>query len=247
LSAGNVRAREWKRLTTLSPLRSFATPSLILLTCFACKGQTTIPPATACAQYFEAYYANPYCGDLLLPATEVAREEGRYIQICTTELALPAVRTTAPELAALAVQLSTCCGLVSIGTFYDLPPGDLGANAACSSGLQCGSQICTLNEPQDAGTSLCKTCLDPSPPTPVTDAAPPVSNPGNCKVTLDCPIGLYCPPQTLTCSAPVGMGSPCGIGDAYGVVCAPPLFCVAGACTTQRSPQGGPCRLNGRA
>jgi hypothetical protein len=210
----------------------------------ACNGQTTLPAATACAQYFEARYANPYCGDLLLPATEVAREEARFIQICTTELGLPGVRATAPEFAALAAQLSTACFLVSFGTSYNLPPGDLGADAACSDDLQCESQICAWDAPPDGGTSGCKTCYDLPPASPVTDAARPVSTPA-CELTQECPAGLYCSPLTLTCTTPVGIGSPCGIGDAYGIVCAPPLFCVAGTCATQRSSRGGLCLSDG--
>jgi hypothetical protein len=119
------------------------------------------PAGVVCAHYYAAQYSR--CGGPVLPASEEARQQARFVQACLNEIALPGSGMTiaAVEACASALDVSAC-------ELPDGPPvacnfsGTLPGGAACNEGRQCMSGQCQgtvfLSPEGPLGPTTCGTC-----------------------------------------------------------------------------------------
>src|ERR1019366_1021367 len=94
----------------------------------------------ACVHYYQATYIR--CLGPVLPASEGARVQARFVQVCENDMALPGsgMSPANVEACASALDLWPCVngGPPQACYFY----GSLGGGAACNEGLQCQSGWC---------------------------------------------------------------------------------------------------------
>lgn len=202
------------------------------------------PAGSACVDYYAALYTR--CGGPVLPASEQARQQARFVQVCLNDIALPGSGMTLPAVEACVSALD-----VSACELPDGPPvacnfaGSLSGGAACNEGLQCQSGIClgtaAFSPDGPIGPYTCGTC------------APFVENgqvcahenfSGGCgsqgSCLLEAGTGSSMDP-TYTCVT-IDEGGPGANCDELSTLCQPGLYCAArtGQCQ-ELGDTGAPC------
>ncbi|HSY23185.1 MAG TPA: hypothetical protein VK841_13755 [Polyangiaceae bacterium] len=117
--------------------------------------------ASACSHYYAATYLR--CGGPILPPTERARQEARFVQVCLNDMALPGSPMTpvTVEACATALDVSACelPGGLPIACMFQ---GSLAGGAPCNEGLQCQSGNCfgsvAITPGGQVGPATCGTC-----------------------------------------------------------------------------------------
>jgi hypothetical protein len=201
--------------------------------------------SAACAHYFAAQYLR--CGGPRLPASEMARIEHRFIQVCLNGVALPGSGMTPAtvEACASALDVSPCelpDGPPSVCTFQ----GTFSSGTACNEGFQCQSGGCRRTSPLlspegPIGPVSCGTCL------PFVDAGDVCAHgdfTGGCAPGQVCLIGAgmqTAAMPTYTCT-PVTEGDVSAACDHLSAGCKTGLYCAGqtGPCTALLD-AGGPC------
>jgi hypothetical protein len=199
--------------------------------------------ATACKHYYSSQYLR--CGGPILPASEEARDEARFVQVCLNDIALPGSGMTTATVDACASALdSSPCELP------DGPPlacnfiGSLPSGAACNEGLQCQSGQCpgtaAFSPEGPIGPYTCGTC---APFVAVGQVCGGTSS-GGCASNAACLLGAgmeTAAEPTYFCAALTqgDVGAAC---DDLSTTCKTGLYCAAqtGLCTTLRD-AGAPC------
>ena len=187
------------------------------------------PAGSACEHYYAATYTR--CGGPVLPASEEARQQARFVKVCLNDIALPGSGMTvaAIEACVSALDVSAC-------ELPDGPPvacnftGSLAGGAACNEGLQCQSGQCqgtvAFSPEGPIGPYTCGTC------------APFVQNgqvcaqgnfsggcgsQGSCLLEAGTGSSTY---PTYTC-VPISEGDAGANCDELSNLCQPGLYCAA--------------------
>jgi len=229
------------------------------------SGSSSGGAPSSCDDYFKAI-SGPCLGNVDLPASEIARIQGRFDTLCAEAVALPGVAITASALEACvsAVKSSGCSVLEQNPGPCSFDNGTLPTASTCVTGAQCQGGDCTSdNSAPDGGQVLCGTCvaaagIGQSCANGLSCVAGAICNGDtgggqSCAAityggagaacngsSTQCNLGLYCDPSTNQCAALGGTGAACQ----YDGACAPPLVCPAvGGPSTCQSPgaAGAPC------
>jgi hypothetical protein len=117
--------------------------------------------AAVCAHYFAAQ--SLHCGGARLPASEMARVEARFVQVCLNGMALPGSGMTADSVEACAAALdASACELPDGEPVACNFSGTLPGGAPCNEGFQCQSGGCLgtafLSPEGQIGPTTCGAC-----------------------------------------------------------------------------------------
>jgi hypothetical protein len=223
--------------------------------------------ADACGAFYDEVLMGHCATGAMPPASEVARERTRFVQLCQHAMSLPGNGMTPDQLGACAAAQGTAsCDAYVLPSACHIT-GSRHAGAPCNTGWQCESGSCTyaIASAADGGASAfdgCGTCtavaavgqscadsgcVQGSACEPSRGGKPPTCvavESGQAGARCDgaaalCAASLYCDPGSHTCKAAGGASAPCADSSR----CVAGLACIgppgAGTCQAPAADGGG--------
>jgi hypothetical protein len=202
------------------------------------------PAGSACLHYYAAQYTR--CGGPVLPASEEARQQARFVQVCLNDIGLPGSGMTIAAVAACASALdaSPCefpAGQPQACNFHGSLPG----GRPCNEGLQCQSGQCqgtaAISPEGPIGPFTCGAC---APFVQTGQVCGQGNFSGGCTSDEICLIGAgmeTAAMPTYTCVA-ITQGDVGATCDDLSALCKTGLYCAAqtGTCS-MLADAGAPC------